>query len=84
VDDHGADVEQAEMRAPLLRRLAAETGGRYYALDQAGRLADDVVYTESGVTVRETRDLWDMPAVFLALLGFLGIEWGYRRARGLA
>ena len=84
VDDHGADVEQAEMRAPLLRRLAAETGGRYYPLDEAGRLADDVVYTESGVTVRETRDLWDMPAVFLALLSFLGIEWGYRRSRGLA
>ena len=35
VDDHGADVAQAEMRAPLLRRVAGATGGRYYAL--AGR-----------------------------------------------
>lgn len=84
VDDHGADVEQAELRAPLLRRLAAETGGRYYPLAQAGRLADDVAYTESGVTVRETRDLWDMPALFLLLLVLLGAEWAYRRARGLA
>jgi uncharacterized membrane protein len=84
VDDHGADVEQAELRAPLLRRLADETGGRYYPLADAARLADDVAYTESGVTVRETRDLWDMPAVFLALLLLLGTEWAYRRARGLA
>lgn len=84
VDDHGADVERAELRAPALRRLASETGGRYYPLDAAGQLADDVAYTESGVTVRETRDLWDMPAMFLALLTLLGVEWGIRRARGLA
>jgi hypothetical protein len=84
VDDHGADVEQPELRAPLLRRLATETGGRYYPLADAGRLADDVIYTESGVTVRDARDLWDMPAVFLLLVALLGIEWAYRRWRGLA
>ena len=84
VDDHGADVERAELRAPALRRLASETGGRYYSLDAAGQLAEDVAYTESGVTVRETRDLWDMPAMFLALLTLLGMEWGIRRVRGLA
>jgi uncharacterized membrane protein len=84
VDDHGADVAAAELRAPLLRRLADETGGRYYPLRDAVRLPDDVVYTESGITVREARDLWDMPAVFLVLLALLGTEWAYRRRRGLA
>jgi uncharacterized membrane protein len=84
VDDHGADVEQPELRAPLLRRLAAETGGHYYPLAEAGRLPDDVIYTESGVTVRDARDLWDMPAVFLMLITLLGVEWAYRRWRGLA
>jgi uncharacterized membrane protein len=84
VDDYGADVEQAELRAPLLRRIAAETGGRYYPLAEAGRLVEDVRYTESGVTVRESRDLWDMPAVFLVLVVLLGGEWAYRRRRGLA
>jgi hypothetical protein len=83
-DDHGADVEQAEMRAPLLRRVASETQGRYYPLADAGRLPEDVIYTESGITVRDARDLWDMPAVFLVLLLLLGAEWAYRRARGLA
>ena len=84
VDDFGADVEQAELRAPLLRRIASETGGRYYPLADAGKLADDVMYTESGVTVRESRDLWDMPVVFLALIVLLAGDWGYRRWRGLA
>jgi hypothetical protein len=83
-DDHGADVEQAELRSPLLRRISGETGGRYYPLAEAGKLADDVQFTESGVTVRESRDLWDMPALFLLVVALLGAEWGYRRWRGLA
>lgn len=84
VDDYGADVEQAELRSPLLRRIATETGGRYYPLAEADRLVEDVVFTDSGVTVRESRDLWDMPIVFLVLVGLLGGEWGFRRWRGLA
>lgn len=84
VDDQGADVEQAEMRAPLLRRIAKETGGRYYPLADANRLADDAVYTEAGITVRDARDLWDMPVVFLVLVFLMGAEWVYRRRRGLA
>ena len=83
-DDQGADVEQAEMRSSLLRRVAQETGGRFYTLADAKRLPDDVVYTEAGVTVRDARDLWDMPIVFLLLATLLGAEWGYRRWRGLA
>ena len=83
-DDQGADVEQAELRTPLLRRIARETGGRYYPLNEAGRLAGDAIYTEAGVTVRDARDLWDMPVIFLALVVLIGAEWIYRRRRGLA
>ena len=83
-DDQGADVEQAELRAPLLQRISRETGGKYYPLADADRLSDDVLYTESGVTVREALDLWDMPIVFLVLAALLGAEWAVRRARGLA
>ena len=84
VDERGADVAQAELRAPLLRRIATETGGRYYPLTGVGALGDDAVYTNAGVTVREAKDLWDMPAVFLLLAAVLAAEWSYRRWRGLA
>jgi hypothetical protein len=83
-DDHGADVEQAELRTPLLRRVADETRGRYYPIADASKLIDDVKYTDSGVTMKESRDLWDMPAVLLLLILLLGAEWVYRRWRGLA
>lgn len=84
VDERGADVANAELRTALLQRIATETGGRYYPLANIGQLADDAVFTEAGVTVREAKDLWDMPAVFLVLALLLSTEWGYRRWRGLS
>lgn len=83
VADQGADFIDAERRTPLLRRIAEETGGKYYPLEAMGSLPDDVVYTESGVTVTEAKELWDAPLVFFLLLGLLAAEWGFRRARGL-
>ncbi len=74
----------AQMHASLLRRIAQETGGRFYTPETVGSLPEDVSYTESGAAVVEERDLWDMPIVFLLLLTLVGAEWGYRRVRGLA
>lgn len=83
VADRGLDFLDAEMRAPLLRRIAEETGGRFYTAETVSRLPADAVYTESGVTVTEVKDLWDMPIVFFALVSLLGAEWLIRRRRGL-
>ncbi|MEX0912172.1 MAG: hypothetical protein WD031_01995, partial [Gemmatimonadota bacterium] len=73
----------AQMRAPLLRRVAEETGGRFYPLSDIGRLAEDVQYSGSGITRVESYDLWDMPFVFLLVVGLIGAEWAFRRKRGL-
>jgi hypothetical protein len=73
----------AGRRTPLLRRLADETGGRFYTPETVGDLPEDIRYTGAGVTLTEERDLWDMPAILLVLLALLGAEWGFRRFRGL-
>ena len=74
----------AGMRAPLLRRLAEETGGRYYEAKDTAALAEAISYSGRGVTVVDERDLWDMPVNFLLFLGIIGTEWAFRRAKGLA
>jgi hypothetical protein len=74
----------SQMRAPLLRRIADETGGRFYTAANVAALAEDITYAGRGATVQEERDLWDMPVLFLLLVGLLGTEWVYRRWRGLA
>ena len=74
----------AAMRAPLLRRISDETGGRFYTPQTVASLPDDVKYTGRGVTTVEERDLWDMPIILFLLLTLLLGEWSYRRIRHLA
>lgn len=80
--DGSDELFGASRREPLLRRMALESSGRYYRLADADALAREIMYTESGNTVMERKELWDMPAVLLLLVGLLSAEWWYRRMRG--
>jgi uncharacterized membrane protein len=79
-----AEYFDAAMRAPLLRRIAETTGGRFFTPTDAASLPEAISYSGRGVTVVEERELWDMPALFLLLVALIGAEWGYRRMMGLA
>jgi uncharacterized membrane protein len=74
----------AEMRRPLLERIAQETGGRFYTPQTVRSLPEDIRYGGGGATVQETKPLWDMPALYLAVVSLLSAEWAYRKYRGLA
>lgn len=79
-----AEYFDAAMRAPLLQRLADETGGRFYRADNTENLVEAITYSGRGITVTEDRELWDMPIVLLLAFLFMGSEWAYRRSRGVA
>ncbi len=79
-----AEYFDAAMRAPLLRRVAEETGGRFFTSSDVQSLPEAISYSGRGVTVVEERELWDMPALFILLVGLVGAEWGFRRVKGLA
>lgn len=67
----------------LLEKLAQQTGGRYYTASGARKLASEISYSEAGITTRETKDIWNMPAVFLLALLLCGSEWVLRRKWGV-
>ncbi|MFN2564040.1 MAG: glutamine amidotransferase [Gemmatimonadaceae bacterium] len=79
-----AEYFGAEMRAPLLRRIASETEGRFYTPDNVDALPEDLTLSRRGVTVVREMDLWDMPVIFVMIVLLMSAEWGYRKARGLA
>jgi uncharacterized membrane protein len=74
----------AERRTELLERVVDETGGRFYTEETVADLPEDLSYTESGSTVKERKELWNMPVLFLAALALACTEWGYRKWRALA
>jgi hypothetical protein len=72
----------AQQNRALLTRLSSETGGRYYALDDAASLPDDIVYTQGGITEKSVHELWKLPIVFFLLMVLKGTEWGLRKMWG--
>jgi uncharacterized membrane protein len=82
-EDGIAENFHVEQNRELLQKLSAETGGSYYKPADAQKLGKDINYSQAGITVRETRDLWDMPALFLLFLGIRAGEWLLRRRWGV-
>jgi len=81
-EDGIAENFHREQNRELLQKLSEETGGRYYTPESANKLEQEIEYSEAGITSREMKDLWDMPAVLLLLLGLRGTEWMLRRRWG--
>ena len=79
-----AEYFDPTMHEGPLRRIAEDTGGRYYTPETVAGLAEDVRYAGRGVTSVEERELWNMPIILIALMGLVFAEWGYRRAVGLS
>ncbi len=81
--DGVAENFHTEQNRDLLERLATQTGGQYWKPTDLGKLASSIPFSEAGVTVRETKDLWDLPLVFLVLLLLRFSEWWLRRRWGI-
>ena len=57
-----------QQNRPLLERLAAATGGRYFSLENAGDIPEAVQFSDAGIVERRLLELWNMPVLFLLLL----------------
>ena len=81
--DGVAEHFHTEQNRELLEHLASQTGGQYWKPADLGKLAQSIPYSEGGVSLRETKDLWDLPIVFLVLILLRFSEWWLRRKWGI-
>jgi hypothetical protein len=81
--DGVAENFHTEQNRDLLERLARQTGGQYWKPAELGKLAGSIPFSEAGVTMRETRDLWNLPLVFVVLVLLRFSEWWLRRKWGI-
>jgi hypothetical protein len=82
-EDGQAENFHREQNKELLSKLAEQTGGRYYAPGDAKALTREISFSEAGITGRETKEIWDMPVVFLLVLALKSTEWLLRRRWGV-
>ena len=84
VSDLNREYYSAAQNSDLLKRISAETGGKYYTPAEAQSLLDDLIYRQTPYSERVTKDLWDMPVNFMLIIGLLSAEWFLRKREGLA
>jgi uncharacterized membrane protein len=82
-EDGVAENFHTEQNRALLEKLSQETGGRYWEQSELERLPREISYSEAGISVRDTKELWDMPVVFMVLLGLMSADWLLRRKWGV-
>jgi uncharacterized membrane protein len=82
-EDGVAENFHTEQNRHLLEQLASETGGRNWNLAELNDLPRDISYSDAGISIRSTKELWDMPIVFLVILGLPLVEWLLRRKWGI-
>jgi len=81
--DGVAENFHTEQNRELLEKLSSQTGGRYWQPQELAKLANEIPYSEAGITIREAKDLWNMPVIFILILLLPSSEWLLRRKWGL-
>src|SRR5581483_1452771 len=84
VSDINKEFFDSSQNVELLKRIAAETSGKYYPLNKASDMIQDLTYRDSKNSELVTKELWDMPINFMLLIGLVGTEWFLRKKKGLA
>jgi uncharacterized membrane protein len=84
ITERTREFHDAAQNVELLKRAAAETGGKYFPLGDADDLLDEITLLEGKNSERVSKDLWDMPINFILLVGLAGAEWFLRKRKGLA
>ncbi len=82
-EDGVAENFHVEQNRELLEKLAQQTGGTFRGVADAKKLGKDISYSDAGITIRETKDLWNMPIIFMLALALRSAEWLLRRRWGV-
>ena len=76
-----------QMNAPLLRNLAARTGGKFYTPDNVQTFLDDLKnnpnFKPVSFTDKYESALWNLPYILAAVILLFAIEWFLRKKFGM-
>ena len=78
-----AEFSNAELNVSLLKTLAEGSGGKYYPIEEASQLVNQIPLVESATSKITDVDIWDIPLIFGAVIALLGFEWFLRKRGGL-
>jgi hypothetical protein len=84
VESSDVELRSLGLRAEPLMKLAEQTGGKYFSLEQAAALPDLIENASQIKTARGAdKPLWDKAWVMALIAALLAVEWALRRRNHL-
>jgi len=83
VDRWSLEMARVQPDSATLAAMAAASGGRVARAADVGRWARDIDIGSLARRRTASLRLWESPWVFALVVGALGLEWAWRRRRGL-
>ena len=83
VNDVSLEAGDVTVNEPLLKEIAAGTGGEYFTADDFSAGALKIARRKDGQDVLYEINLWNKPAFYVLILVMLFVEWYLRRRSGL-
>lgn len=83
VGEASIEFDRTRMNQTMLTRLSAMTGGRFYRVEEADQLLDDLSFPDITIQVTQDIQIWNHPLVLILFILLLTAEWLLRRRYGL-
>ncbi len=77
------EFEDPGMREELLERLARESGGKFFRLDEIGEIAAELAARRREIPVKREFSLWDKWIFVVLFTALFGAEWFIRKRADL-
>ncbi|MFT4862597.1 MAG: hypothetical protein ACI95C_001818 [Pseudohongiellaceae bacterium] len=78
------EYTNAQLDSGLLARIAEQSGGAYFPINQVSALAEAIAFTPNAYSREVQIDLWDTPWLLALLIFLLCADWIMRRLKGLS
>ncbi|HNW60432.1 MAG TPA: hypothetical protein PKI62_12195 [bacterium] len=83
VGSYNEELSDVALKAPLLRRIAALSGGSYAAADSAAAVLEAIHGAKRQRTLTRDTEIWNNGRLLAAILALLAAEWTIRRRKGM-
>lgn len=77
------EQRETAMQIEVQYKTAELSGGRAFSIRNVNTLPDSISSVTTTRSIRQERDLWDLPVIFILIVVLFGSEWYLRRSENL-
>jgi hypothetical protein len=83
VEEFKLEYQDTRMNEDLLKRIAAESGGEFYTLENFSNLKEKLEFPEKYIVLSNEWEVWNKPFLLIVGVFLLGLEWFIRKRKGM-